>query len=349
MKKMLILFLSICIVLSMTACSDTSNKSPQASDDVTASDNSEVNADNESKSSAERPEVSMMLVNGFAAIGAVNMFEENEKGTAQNKYDITLATAPDEVSAKVLSGEVDIASIPTNMAATLYNRSEGQVAIAAVNTLGVVQLISSDDTIQSLDDLKSREVYGCGQGAIPEYTFEYILAANGIDTATDINIEYKSGHEEVSSLMSSGQIEIATIPQPLATKVLEKNSDARIVIDLTEEWNKLDTGAIISQGCVVIQRSLIEDNQEAVANFLEDYERSCNAVHSDLETTAQLCEKFDVLDAATALKAIPEANQVFISGQEMQDGLEPFFEILFEANPQAVGGDLPDDGFYYIP
>jgi len=318
----------------MAACGNNNGAepTPEASNDV-----------------ADRPEVRMMLVNGFAAIGAVNLFEENEKGNTKNDYEITLATAPDEVSAKLISGEVDIAAIPTNMAATIYNRTDGDIVIVAINTLGVVKLVSTDDQIQSLEDLKGQEVYACGQGAIPEYAFEYILKANGIDTQTDLTIEYKPGHEEVSTLMSSGEIKIATIPEPSATKVLNQNSDAKIVLDLTQEWEKLNTGAIISQGCVVVQRSLIEENPEIVTNFLADYESSCNAVHTDLETTAELCEKFEVLNKAIALEAIPKANQVFIVGQEMMDGLQPFFEILFEANAQSVGGSLPDNNFYYLP
>lgn len=358
MKKKRLLF-PLCAVMIfslLTGCNSGTNANPsqtaEQTETATISEGSPVATDDTEtteKDTAERPEVNMMLVNGFAAIGAVNMLEENENGTTRNQYNVTLATAPDEVSAKLLAGEVDIASIPTNMAATLYNKSDGEIIIIAVNTLGVVKLVTTDESIQSLSDLADREVYGCGQGAIPEYAFEYILQQNGIDTATDLTVTYKPGHEEVSSLMSSGQIAIATIPEPSATKVTEQNPDARVVLDLTAEWDKLGTGAMISQGCVVAQRSLIEENPEVIADFLAEYERSCGTVHSDLETTAALCAKFEILDEAVARKAIPEANQVFIVGQQMRDGLEPFFEILFEANSQSVGGSLPDSSFYYIP
>jgi len=336
LKKLTSLATAFLLLFSLTACSGNtpvqtsaaiSGAETQASKPVEST--LETSPERAAK---ERPETNMILVSGFLSIGAVNLLEANEAGTSLNQYHWTLATAPDEASAKLLSGEADIAAVPTNMAATLYNKSEGKVVIVAVNTLGVTKLMSTDDSIKSLDDLKGKTVYGSGQGSIPEYTFEY-----------------KPGHEEVSAQMSAGNIEIATIPMPSAAQVAANNQNAHVILDLTDEWNKLGTKALISQGCVVVRRDLIEKRPEVLKNFLTDYESSCKAVHSDLEKTSELCETFGVLKKPIAMKAIPESHQVYIVGQEMKDGLEPFFEVLFKANPKSVGGALPSEDFYYLP
>lgn len=342
LKKLTSLSLASLLLFGLTACSaktpiQTLNP-PETALETTAAD-----------ASGERLKANMILVRGFLSIGAVNLLEADDTNTSRNQYEWTLATAPDEASAKLLSGEADIAAVPTNMAAALYNKSEGKIVIVAVNTLGVTKLMSTDESVKSLEDLRGKTVYGCGQGAIPEYTFDYILRQNGIEPGADVTVEYKPGHEEVSAQMSADNIETATIPMPSAAQVAANNEKARVVLDLTDEWNKLDTKALISQGCVVARRDLIEKRPEVLKNFLADYEASCKAVHSDLEKTSELCEKFGVLKKPIAMKAIPESHQVYIAGQEMKEGLEPFFEVLFKANPKSVGGALPGEDFYYLP
>ncbi|WP_313153829.1 ABC transporter substrate-binding protein [Lacrimispora sp.] len=353
LKKLTSLATAFLLLFSLTACSgntpvQTSAAISEAETQTSKPVESTLETTSE-RAAKERPETNMILVSGFLSIGAVNLLEANEAGTSLNQYHWTLATAPDEASAKLLSGEADIAAVPTNMAATLYNKSEGKVVIVAVNTLGVTKLMSTDDSIKSLDDLKGKTVYGSGQGSIPEYTFDYVLRQNGLEPGVDVTVEYKPGHEEVSAQMSAGNIEIATIPMPSAAQVAANNQNAHVILDLTDEWNKLGTKALISQGCVVVRRDLIEKQPEVLKNFLTDYESSCKAVHSDLEKTSELCETFGVLKKPIAMKAIPESHQVYIVGQEMKDGLEPFFEVLFKANPKSVGGALPSEDFYYLP
>jgi len=267
LKKLTSLTTAFLLLFSLTACS---GKSPVQTSATVSETEQETTKPVES-AAKEKPEANMILVGGFLSIGAVNLLEADEAGTSLNQYNWTLATAPDEASAKLLSGEADIAAVPTNMAATLYNKSEGKVVIVAVNTLGVTKLMSTDDSIKSLDDLKGKTVYGSGQGSIPEYTFDYVLRQNGIEPGVDVTVEYKPGHEEVSAQMSAGNIEIATIPMPSAAQV----ADAHVILDLTDEWNKLGTKALISQGCVVVRRDLIEKRPEVLKNFLTDYESSC--------------------------------------------------------------------------
>lgn len=291
--------------------------------------------------------VNVGILKGFPSIGMANLMEENKSGNAKNEYNFIVGGAPDEINAKIISGEIDIATIPTNMAATLYNKTNGEVQILAVNTLGVIKIVSTDENIKTIEDIKGRDVYASGKGAIPQYTFEYILNKNGINPQTDLNIMYYPGHEEVAGLLSADKAEIATIPEPTLSKVMADNDKIHIVADLTEEWNKLEKDTVLSQGCVVVRKEFAEKNGEAVEKFLKEYEKSAKLVHSDLEKTAKNCGEFDIVPEKIALKAIPESNQVFIKGEEMKKGLEPFFKILFDADVKSVGGQLPEDDFYF--
>lgn len=331
-----IIFMLICLSLFLVSCKNEDNTKEMDKLTTTETEVEEV-----------KENINIGIIKGFPSIGMANLMEENKEGTSKNEYDFVVGGAPDEINAKLISGELDIATIPTNMAATLYNKTEGEIQILAVNTLGVIKLVSTDEDIKTIDDIKGKEIQGSGKGAIPQYTFEYILNKKGIDPETDVNIVYYPGHEEVAGLLTADKAEIATIPEPTLSKVMMDNEKIHIVADLTEEWNKLEEDIVLSQGCVVVRKEFAEKNVKALENFLDEYENSCKLVHSDIEKTAKNCGEFDIVPEKIALKAIPESNQVFIKGKEMEDGLKPLFQILFEADSKSVGGKLPEDDFYF--
>ena len=204
--------------------------------------------------------------------------EESEEGKSLNNYDFTIGVAPDELNAKLISGEIDIATIPTNMAATLYNKTKGEIQILAVNTLGVIKIVSTDENIKTLEDIKGFDITASGKGAIPEYTFEYVLNKIGMDTSKDINITYYPGHEEVAGLLSADKAIIGTIPEPTASKVMADNPKIHVVADLTNEWNKLNEDILLSQGCVVVNKKFADENQE-VLNKLDRKSTRLNSSH----------------------------------------------------------------------
>lgn len=330
MKNKKYLAIIICLLLVLASCTEkNSNKESGSSKEET-----KVTAEN----------VKVGTLKGFPGIGMVNLMEENEEKKSLNNYEFTIGTAPDELNAKLISGEIDIATIPTNMAATLYNKTKGEIQILAVNTLGVIKIVSTDENIKTLEDIKGLDITASGKGAIPEYTFEYVLNKKNIKS----NITYYPGHEEVAGLLSSDKATIGTIPEPTASKVMGDNPKIHVVADLTDEWNKLNEDILLSQGCVVVNKKFAEENQEILNKFIEEYKKSCEKVHSNLEETAKNCGKFNIVPEKIAMKAIPESNQVFINGEEMKNKLQPFFQILLDANKESVGGNLPNDDFYYV-
>lgn len=277
------------------------------------------------------------------------MMHDAQEGTAPDQYNFTLAGSVDEVLGSIITGEYDIAAVPTNVASILYNKTEGKVQVAALNTLGVLYCVEIGDSIQSISDLKGKTVYSLGKGSTPEYAFNFLLRENGLDPETDLTIEYKSEATEVAALMANGEATIALLPQPFVTSLMLQNENVRVAFDFTEEWSKTGDGSTLTMGCVVVQKSFAEENPEAVARFLEAYEASVAFTNGDdtIATAAQYAEDFEILKAAVAQKAIPECNIVFKAGSEMKQIAEGFLQVMYDADPASVGGNLPGADFYY--
>ena len=338
MKRLIALAMSAVMMLSLTACaggSEASSSAPEGSSAV----------------AEERATVRVGGLKGPTAMGMVKLMEEDAAGTTANDYEFTLAGSADEINPLVIKGELDIAAVPTNVASVLYNKTEGQVEILALNTLGVLYVVENGNTIQSVEDLRGKTIYSTGKGATPEYALNYILGENGLAAGTDVTVEYKSEHSELASLLAAGQADLAVLPQPFVTSVLAKNPDVRIALNLTEEWDKVtEDGSKLTMGALVVRKDFAESNPEAVRNFLKEYQASTQYVtdEANLDDAAALIEQYGIISAAVAKQALPYCNIVCITGEEMRTAAEGFLSILAKANPQSVGGTLPAEDFYYI-
>ncbi len=297
----------------------------------------------------EAVSVNVMALKGPTGMGMVDLMNKSDNGETKGEYNITLASAPDMVSAAVINGEVDIAAVPVNLASVLYNKTEGQVQVAAINTLGVLYMLELGDTITSVSDLAGKTIYATGQGSTPEYVLRYILKSNGIDPDNDVTIEYIAEHAELATRMVNGEIDIAVLPEPNVTSVLMNNADVRIALDLTDEWDKVTTdGSTLVQGVIIVNKKFAEENKDAVDTFLKEYEASVKFANESSEEAAALMETYGIVPKKPlALKAIPNCNITYTDGEEMQEMLIGMYNVLFEANPKSIGGKLPESDFYY--
>ena len=285
---------------------------------------------------------------GPTTMGLVNLLAMEQNGTASQNYDLQLYGAADEVVPKLIKGEVDIAAIPANLAATLYQKTSGGIQVMAVNTLGVLYVVEKGDTVHRFADLKGRTILSTGKGTTPEYVLRYLLRKNGIDPDKDVKIEYYSEASEVTAQMAATKKDaIAVLPQPYVTAAQMKDSSLRVVLDLTKEWNKVCDTQLIT-GVTVVRTAYAEEHPEEVINFLKDYQKSVDAANDDLDGTAALCEEVGVVaKAAIAKKALPKCNIVYRIGDEMKADVNAYLQVLYDASPAAVGGKLPDANFYY--
>ena len=293
--------------------------------------------------------VRVYALKGPTGLGMAGLMEKSEKGETADSYSFTLASSPDEVTAEIIAGRFELAAVPANLAAVLYNKTEGKVVLAAVNTLGVLYILENGDTIHDISDLRGRTVGATGQGSTPQYVLEYVLRANGLEPGRDVTVEYYAEHAELASQMAAGAVSLGMLPEPNVTAVLTKNADVRIALDLTEEWEKADkSDSTLTQGAVVVSRTFMEEHPDQLNAFLAEYGESVAFVNENVNGAAELAEKFGIVPSkAIAEKAIPNCNIVMLTGADAKTKLSGFLSVLFEADAKSVGGKLPGDDFYY--
>ena len=350
MKKLTSMLLALALVLSLAACGGAASSSVASS---AASSEAVPEAASEAASSEEAKELSttdalrIAGLKGPTTVGLVNLLSMEEDGTASMDYDLQLYGAADEIVPLLMKGELDMAAIPANLAATLYQKTNGGIQAVAVNTLGVLYVVEQGDTVQSMADLKGRTILSTGKGTTPEYVLRYLLNANGIDPDKDVTIEYYSEATEVTAQMATTEDAIAVLPQPYVTAAGLQDETLRVALNLTEEWNKVADTQLIT-GVTVVRKEYAEEHPDVVAAFLTDYARSVEAANTDLDGTAALCEEQGVVaKAAIAKKALPNCNIVCLTGDELKADASAYLQVLFDADPAAVGGALPGDDFYW--
>ena len=291
--------------------------------------------------------VRIYALKGPTGVGLVKMMNDN-----QGEYVFTLAGAPDEVVAAVASGNADVAAVPINLAATLYNKTGGNVQLVALNTLGVLHILSTDPEIDTLEELKGKTLYATGQGSTPEYVLNYILEANGLKD--DVTVEFKAEHAELATLAASGKVDLVMLPEPNVTSVLTQNPAFQPVMDVTALFEAAAASkgedTRLAMGCVIVRKDWAAANADKLATIMEQYAASVAFVNENVDEASQMVEAQGIIPkAAVAKKAIPNCHIVFVSGEEMKTAIAPFYGLLFNANPKSVGGKLPADDFYYIP
>lgn len=301
---------------------------------------------------AEPVDVNIAALKGPTAMGMVKFMDDVDKGEVDDEnYNFQIAASADEVTPKLVQGELDIAAVPANLASVLYNNTKGQVQVLAVNTLGVLYIVENGETVQSAADLKGKTIYASGKGSTPEYALNYILTENGIDPASDVTIEWKSEHSECVAALANDPSGIAMLPQPFVTTAQTKNPDIRVALDLTEEWDKIqedkEEKSALLTGVVVARSEFVKENPEAVANFLDHYKESVDYVNDNTDDAAKLVGQYEIVTEDVAKKALPECNIVCITGDEMKEQLSGYLQVLLDANAQSIGGALPEDDFYY--
>ena len=296
--------------------------------------------------------VNVLALKGPTAMGMVSLMDQADQGEiTEETYDFQIVASPDEVSPAIAQGTADIAAVPANLASVLYQKTNGGVQVLTINTLGVLYLVENGDQVQSVSDLKGKTIYASGKGATPEYALNYILKENGLTPGEDVQIEWKSEHTERVAALAEHEDAAALLPQPFVTTAQSKNDSLRVALDLTEEWDKIqkDNGGNSSlvTGVTVVRTEFAQEHPEIVEDFMERYQESVSYVNEHIEEAAKLIGDYDIVPEEIAKKALPECNIVYIDGVEMKEKLSGYLEVLEQENPQAVGGALPADEFYY--
>jgi ABC-type nitrate/sulfonate/bicarbonate transport systems, periplasmic components len=301
----------------------------------------------------QREEPAAVRVGGLkgpTSMGLVFLREQAQSGQAAQEYEFTMAVAADELLPLMIKGELDIALIPANVACVLYNKTEGGVSVIDINTLGVLYLVSGDNTIDSMESLRGRTVYLTGKGTTPDYVLQYLLRANGIDPS-ECTLEYRSEATEVAALLAEQPQAAGLLPQPFVTVACAQNEELDVVLDMNQQWNLAQgEGSSMVTGVTVVRNAFLQEHPGAVQSFLEEHAASVRAIQEDPDKGAQLVVAAEIITKEPiARKAIPQCNITYIDGEEMRQALSGYLQVLFEQDPASVGGKVPGEDFYYVP
>lgn len=298
----------------------------------------------------------VFALKGPTGMGIAKLMDDAENGNAALDYEFTIVSSPTEITPEILAGRFEIAAVPVNLAATLYNKG-ADISVVAVNTLGVLYTIEKGSTVKSLEDMRGKTVYATGKGSTPEYIINYLLDASNI--AGEVNIIYLSDGAEVAAniVAEKDGVTIGILPEPAVSSALaqDKSGEVRVALDMSAEWDKISDTPIV-QGVIVMSNTFLREHTDAAWKFVGEYKASTDYANSNVEEASVLIEKYGIVPkAAIAKRAIPNCNIVCCKtaphanedmGKEM---IQAMLKVLYDANPASVGGKLPDENYYNYP
>ena len=338
------------VILMMAACAENAPaetagqtpaaESPAATAETAATTETAAPDETAEPTSGASEPVKVATLAGPTGMGMIQLF-------SNEAYEVSLLSSPDEITPKIINKEASVATIPSNLAAVLYNKMQGGISVVAVNTMGVLYILENGDTVKSVADLAGKTIYATGQGSTPEFALKKILAANGVENVT---VEYLGAHADLANAMAAGDVTLALLPEPFVSTVLAKNADIKVKIDINEEWQKIfgeDAG--MPMGVTVVLNDFAAD-KAAMEKLIADYSQSVEYVTTDPDAAAADIVAAGIVGAEPIAKAaIPRCGISFITGEACKAILSDYFQVMFESDPKSLGGALPDDAIYYMP
>ena len=359
MKRFISIFMTLLMLLAVTACTSPEATAPLATEAPTETATAElpnstqipaIPAEQPTEQPSEEPTeepaapsepVRVAALTGPTGVGLAFLTKISDA------YALDLQADPQNVVAKFSSGEVNIAAVPINLAATLYKKTEGNVAVIAVNTLGVLYFLENGDTVQSVSDLAGKTIYATGQASTPEYILRQILDQNGLTDS--VTVEYIAEASALAAqLAEENDVKIAFMPEPMASVARAKSESVRVVLSANDLWKEKNEAEIV-QGVYIVNKNYLASHPEQVNQFLTDAAESVSKVLTDENAAAAVVELGIIGQEPIAKRAIPNCNIVLLTGAEMRTMVEAMLQTLFAAEPKSVGGSLPADDFYYVP
>lgn len=340
LKKLLSAALAAALVLSLAACGSKDQPAQSGSQSASQSGTASQEVD------FSGVKIRVAAMNGPTGMGMARLADQVRNDRLPYECDVTFSGSPDDVRAGLLSGELDIAAVPVNMAAALYNKTGGEILTLAANTLGVLYIVEKGDSVQSMADLAGKKILAAGQGSTPEYVINYLLEKNGLTGS--VEVEYVSEHAEAVTQMAAGNADLILVPEPFVTTALSKVEGARVALDLTQEWAKVSDADMV-MGCLVVSKAFADADPQALRHFMTQYAVSADYCTSHPAEAAVFIEEFGIMgSAALAEKAIPNCNIVCVTGREMVDMVTGMLAVLFDADPKSVGGSLPGEEMFWL-
>ncbi len=324
MKKVLTFLLLIVIILPLSA-QGAVEKSVRASEEV---------------------EINMAVMQGPSGFGAAGLFRNQGKLNEKTKVDVTVYPSPNEVIARLANGEIDVAALPTNVAANLYAKNVG-VKVAAITGEGMLMLLSTDHSIEKLEDLANRKINIPGSGSTPDQITRIMVSAFGFDPDTDVELDYSiAAPAQVAQMMIANRVDLAVMPEPFVTLILKSNPKAIPLLDMQNLWGSLTGVDNYPMTVAVISDKFIEKHPDRVTVIMDALKDSIEWVNSNPKDASVLIEEAGIMAAAMAVDSIPRCNLVFTKAEDGYIAMDTYLKVLQGFDYNSIGGSLPDESFY---
>ncbi|MBT9172714.1 MAG: hypothetical protein DDT21_01100 [Syntrophomonadaceae bacterium] len=291
--------------------------------------------------------VRVVVPDGVPALSIVRLLRERPSMGRNVTINYEVLRSPELMAARVVAGEADIAIIPTNLAAVLYNRNVPYRLVAA-NVWGMLHVVSSEN-IRSWQDLRGKEVHTFGRGLTPDIVFRYLLAQNGLHPDRDVTLRYLGSGTELAQAMIAGRVKTAVLPEPAATQVMTRRQDVAAVLDLQQAWaTATGLGLSYPQASLLISNAVLNGYPEFVDRFLHEVAQSAAWVNNNPQTAGVWAEELQTgMTARVVEQALPRSNIRFVGAREARGAIEAYLRVLRDFSPEAIGGRLPGEAFYF--
>ena len=275
----------------------------------------------------------MYLLNGPSGIGAIKMMRDYKA------IDINILNAPNNILSLIIKEQVDIAAIPSNMAAIIFNRNLPYKAVAVISETKLF-IISSKKDIQTLKDLKNKTIYCGAKLATPDFMLQYLISKEKIQ---NININYSFSNMDLAKAIASENIDIAILPEPFVSSAILENMNLHIVIDMSKYVENYPAAILIAKNTFIYENNIL------LKEVLNEYKKSTEYILNNEKEIDSLLKDSNLLINASAIKyGLNRIGLTFYDGAKMKFYLNSYYTFLNNFDKKLIGGKIPTDDFYYI-
>lgn len=296
----------------------------------------------------ENSGIRIITLKGPSAMGMINLID-SAATIAGTPLAIEIVDEPMQVRSRMLVDKPEIAVLPLNMAAIMYNKGV-DYQLLAVPVWGTLYLTGTDSTVRHWADLKGKTVHLMGKGATPDILFRYLLEKHQILPDKDIRLDYAfPTHIDLSNAMIAGQASLAVLSEPMFSLAQARNPLIRQIMDLDIEWAAVTPeDPTMPSTAILVRKDYARDHWKDIQAIAEAWNRSTEFVNQYPEKAAlRIAYHKIVPEAAVALRSIPRCRLYFRYADEIRPAIQGNLKVFLTFNPDAIGGRLPDEKFIY--
>jgi NitT/TauT family transport system substrate-binding protein len=299
------------------------------------------------------PKLVLVAPPGPMAIPLAYITVNDKLSAIAEETELVIWENPDQLKAIIAGNQGDFVTLTSNAAATFYTKGLGG-QLLDISVWNILYVISSDATVGSLADIQSQKIVVPFKGSMPDLLYQYVCTKQVLDPFDDFDLQYAANPQQAAQMLLSGEVNHAVLPEPLATAVLLQTKDSETPLHRSvrfeTEWAKATGGESKTPIAGTIALASVQDKSEVINEFLKQYGLAVEwmLAHPD-EAGVLMEEQLPELGfkAKPMTASLQNITWEFVQAKDARQDVELFFTALTELSPEVIGGQLPDDGFYY--